>query len=545
LGSPHCAAIVLAAGVGLIGALALLRQNQSPRSCGVLVTFVCWYTYTALACLNGGHASPPTWWFATVPILAFLLCSARWGIVWTTASAVAVAAFWVMRVAGGEFPNELPPVRMLLLEGSGMLGLVFCTLGLAFTFKRIERNAFAALQNALDRAETADRAKSQFLANMSHEIRTPMTAILGYTELLRDGTSSPAVIVETIETIHRNGEHLLAIINDILDLSKIEAGQLVVERIACSPAELVREVVEFMRVRADAKRLRLVSQFEGETPGTIETDPTRLRQILFNVIGNAIKFTDRGSVCLRVHCVVAAGAGRRIEFEVSDTGIGMTPEQLQRLFTPFNQSDASTTRKYGGTGLGLAISRRLAEMLGGTMVAASRPGEGTTVCVALDAGRPSGDASRSIDAPAPGSAPSDAVAPSLPFAGCRFLLAEDAPDNLRLITHLLRKSGAEVTTAGDGRTAYDLALASHEHGLPFDVVLMDMQMPILDGYEATTRLRQAGYAGAIVALTAHSMDTDRTTCLKAGCDDYATKPIDRQRLFDALQRQLTRRIAVG
>ncbi len=420
-------------------------------------------------------------------------------------------------------------------------------------------------------AEAATEAKSRFLANMSHEIRTPMTAILGFADLLAEDVFSctacrictqcetRAKNREHIGTIKRNGEYLMQIINDILDLSKIEAGKLEVERIRFSPKHEVVEAVSLVRARAGAKRLSLEVEYVGPIPETIQGDPVRLRQILINLLGNAVKFTDEGLVRLVVRLVEASTEGQAprdgpdsavMQFDIVDSGIGMTPDQMGRLFTAFSQADASTTRKFGGTGLGLTISRRLAELLGGGVTVESKPGVGSTFRVTIATGPLDGikmlDASvtteqawsRGADS---GRAAEESAPNGRPSAGrlvARILLAEDGIDNQRLISFVLRKAGAVVMVVDNGQLAVDEALAAGEAGTPFDVILMDMQMPVLDGYEAARLLRKKGYSGPIIALTAHAMAGDREKCLQAGCDDYARKPIDREGLIAAIRKYL-------
>ena len=388
-----------------------------------------------------------------------------------------------------------------------------------------------ALEQFNEAAEAATQAKSEFLANMSHEIRTPMTAILGFSEILM-GSVMGREQLDAAATIKQNGEYLLGIINDILDLSKIEAGKLAIEHIPCSPCQILSEVFLLMRVPADAKNLPLEVEYNGPIPRTIQSDPTRIRQILINLIGNAVKFTEVGKVRLIASLLDAESEEPKLQLEVADSGIGMTEEQIAELFKPFSQVDSSTTRKHGGTGLGLAISKRLAEKLGGDISVTSAAGGGSTFTVTVATGPL--DGVKLIDKPTEAQFPIDSdakPAASRAQLDCRVLLAEDGPDNQRLITFLLKKAGADVVVADNGQIAYDLALAARDERTPFDVILMDMQMPVMDGYEATGKLREAGHTGPIIALTAHAMSTDRGKCVDAGCDDYLAKPIDHEKLI--------------
>jgi CheY-like chemotaxis protein len=330
--------------------------------------------------------------------------------------------------------------------------------------------------------------------------------------------------------IKRSGEHLLRLIDSILDLSKIEAGKLQIEPIHCSPVQVVAEVVSLMRAEAAAKQLTLKTELAHRLPKTVLTDPLRLRQVLVNLVGNAIKFTDQGEVRLAVRLNADSD---RLCFDVTDTGIGMNEEQIGKLFKPFSQVDNSSTRKFGGTGLGLVISKHLAKALGGSIEVRSEPGKGSTFSVTIDPGPLDAmpmveDAQEVAPAPPPTAQPTDADKTVL---HSRILLAEDMMENQRLICLLLIKAGADVITVENGQLAIDAVLAAREADAPFDLILMDMQMPVLDGYEATRQLRKLGYAGPIVALTAHAMTEDCQKCLDAGCNDYATKPIDRQKLL--------------
>jgi signal transduction histidine kinase/ActR/RegA family two-component response regulator len=395
-----------------------------------------------------------------------------------------------------------------------------------------QRLILASLHHARQAAEISRReaqagaqAKSDFLAMMSHEIRTPMTAILGFSdELLADAESSGQPRSSSaLRTIKRNGEHLLRILDDVLDAAKVESGKLQLELRPCSPAELADDVAELLRQRAEGKGLRLIVEPLPSAPATITTDPTRVRQILVNLVGNAIKFTEEGEVRVRV-----SGEAERAVFEVIDTGIGLSPEQQARLFEPFTQADSSLGRRFGGTGLGLSISRKIARVLGGNVTVESALGRGSTFRATIGSSAKGG---------APAAAPAAAETAASPLHG-RVLLAEDGADSRALIERVLRRAGLHVELAENGREAHAKAMSATLSGTPFDVVLLDIEMPEMSGHEAASALRADGYDGPIVALTAHGRESDREASLAAGCDDFATKPIDRAALLSLLARFL-------
>lgn len=420
------------------------------------------------------------------------------------------------------------------------------------TERRQRENELAELRQA---AEAANAAKSEFLANMSHEIRTPMTAILGYTDLLADEgelerETSGQQRSESIETIRRNGEHLLSIINDILDISKIEAGKMTIEQIPICTATALEDIQSLMKVKTVGKGIDLNIVQETPLPESIYSDPVRLRQILVNLVGNAIKFTELGGVTVRVSVDQSNLESPKLRFKVSDSGIGMSPEQVERLFSAFSQADASTTRKFGGSGLGLLISKRLAEMLGGDITVESSLGQGSVFTATIATGPLEGV--RMIDIPAETQpldgflsgkqvlrqAEIEAEVDIAPLVGLRIYLAEDGPDNQRLIRHHLKKAGAVVQVFENGLLCLEAltedgtAEGSLKADAPCDLVLTDMQMPVMDGYTLARTLREKGWSRRIIALTAHAMSGDEQKCIEAGCDGYASKPIDRQLLVD-------------
>ncbi|MCA9016297.1 MAG: response regulator, partial [Planctomycetaceae bacterium] len=380
------------------------------------------------------------------------------------------------------------------------------------------------LKSARETAKAATQAKSVFLANMSHEIRTPMTAILGFSEILQSAEISETDRSKAVQTIQRNGRHLLDVINDILDLSKVESGTIRLEKRKLNPVNLLLDVKELLEERAQANQNLLQLELRGAVPAVIQTDPTRLKQALVNLVGNAIKFTTNGTIRIRLEY---HSANDIISYRIMDTGIGISADSLHHIFQPFGQVDSSTSRKYGGTGLGLSITKRIAELLGGNVGLKTEYGTGSefTLSIAADT-LPDTPMLTSIDdSSATRSKPLEYSVNS-PLSG-RILLVEDGPDNQRLIRFILNKAGAEVTIAKNGVEGIKLALTAKESEDPFDLILMDMQMPVMDGYEATQTLRGLDYKGQIVALTALALKGDEERCLSAGCDGYLTKPIDR------------------
>ena len=389
------------------------------------------------------------------------------------------------------------------------------------------------LRRARDEAVAASSAKSAFLANMSHEIRTPLTSIIGFAELLLQPGTSNVDPQESLQTIIRNGRHLLEVIDDILDLAKIETRQVSIEKIDLALPELLRDLRALVAPRAEEKALELLIEPQLPLPPALRTDPVRLKQVLLNFLGNAIKFTARGSVTLSVSYLPEKPA---LRFTVSDTGIGISAEQLSKLFQPFSQADVSTTRRFGGTGLGLYISRQLATLLDGSIEVSSREGQGSSfqLEIALPAATPAKELLTSeedlLDYRHADFTISSIAVPDL---SGRVLLAEDGPDNQRLLSAYLRQAGLSAVVVGNGRDAVETALRQD-----FDLVLMDIQMPVMDGMAATRLLRATGYATPIVALTANVMKSDVQGYLATGCNDVLAKPVDRDTFYAVVARHI-------
>ena len=380
------------------------------------------------------------------------------------------------------------------------------------------------------KAEQANQSKSNFLSNMSHEIRTPLTAIIGYSEILSLDGADLEKNNKVVASILRNGRHLLQLVNDVLDISKIEANSFEVEFINVYPVEILSELDSVFYAKAASKNIQFKINYEFPVPQYIKSDPTRLKQILINLCSNAIKFTEQGEVVVDVSADLKKS---EIYFDVIDQGIGMKPDIIEKVFMPFVQADSSTTRKFGGTGLGLAISNELAEKMGGCLVCESVVNQGTRFTLSLPIGELDVaviDSQEQLE-----KNDSDVSADEIYKLSGRVLLAEDNPDNQKLISMFINKTGANVTIAMNGEEAVQKALLHN-----YDLILMDMQMPVLDGLEAVKKLRYSGYLKPVVMLTANVVEKNRQICLEAGADDFLSKPIETSMFFRTLNKYLSK-----
>ncbi len=395
-------------------------------------------------------------------------------------------------------------------------------------YKEVE----AELTNAKAEAEVANATKSAFLANMSHEIRTPLTAILGFSEILQDSTIGKEKKEDSLQVIQRSGIMLSNLINDILDLSKVEAGKIEVEKQNVPLKEIVEEVQSMFIPMAKEKNLTCTFDIDESIPQIISTDSLRLRQILVNLIGNAIKFTDHGSVKVSVELHTDSRGQRKIAFIIKDTGQGLSPDHIKKLFTPFTQANSSISRKFGGTGLGLILSKKLANALGGDIeLLESEFGVGSTFIVTIDPGNPPQVINQNWRLHS-GDVKKDENWKGI-FEGKKVLLVDDSPENRTIVSHYLKITGAHVDTQENGKDGVTAAM-THDYA----IVLMDIQMPEMDGFEAVKKLRSIGYNRPVVALTAYAMKEDRIKCLEHGFSDHVVKPIDRRQLIGIISRHL-------
>lgn len=497
--------VTLASAAFSLAAVGMLRLGRSASSVFWVLVVVTAARFLGATLVEDHLDWTMVMWFSLLPLLAALFGGFRFGA-YGLAIAVAGATLTLLLQHHHAFPRGPVPASVPVIRAAGFF---VSTFSVAAAF-----DALRAL--AIDRAEQGARSRTLFLANMSHELRTPMNGVIGITEILL-AEPQPESTRHQLELIQRSGQQMVALVNDILDLTRLESGRVAVERLPTSLSLIVSDVRALLQPIADNKGISLVSEVADDVPEAIVSDPTRVRQVLTNLAANAVKFTQSGRVTLTV-----SRRGPKLRCEVADTGIGMSPEVQRRLFQPFEQADVSYTRRYGGSGLGLALSQRLVVLLGGSLQVQSTEGVGTTMAFELP-----------VEVTAPLSA-----APPAPLTwrgqSRRVLLVEDNPLNRHVALALLEKCGCQTQVACDG----DEALTA-VHREPFDLVLMDCHMPNVDGFEATRRIRALGGTVGqvpIVALTASALAEDLSHCREAGMDDVLTKPLTLVALRQALER---------
>ncbi|MCU0697482.1 MAG: ATP-binding protein [Myxococcaceae bacterium] len=520
-GAAVSSTVLMLAGFPL--ALALRRglslEAHSNWSAAVMVVT------TLTSCLAERPADPTAVaYFAIVPCMAMLVqgpkAARAWFLVTLVATAL-VAMTWFVDVQPAWLPTASPLVRTVRL-----LALLVSLVGFAASFDTTRRQA-------LEAERRANEAKSRFLANMSHELRTPMNGLLGLTEVLLHSELTPAQR-EQLEVVHQSGQSMLALLNDLLDTSKVEAGKLTLERVEFDLHALLAELRTLQRTVAERKGLRLDLDVADDVPRVVRADPLRIRQVLGNLVSNAVKFTSAGAVTVRARVDDATTDVLRLALEVHDTGPGIATEVLPRLFTPFEQADASTTRRFGGTGLGLALSQQLAVAMGGRLHVSSTPGTGSVFTFVVPVARTRESAVVRVTSQLQEQAPAVNAPP--------VLVVDDNAVNLKVASALVQRAGYQVLTASSAREA--LALLSSTRVL---AVLMDCHMPDIDGFEATRKIRQLGASTSstpIIALTASTLPEDVRACRDAGMDAYLPKPTSLSAVAYLLER-VRRGQAVG
>lgn len=521
--------------LGLV--LSLVISRRAPRA-----TFFWWPGYLGFWIATaydlwgtGGINSPFLGVYLAIMLVVALFVQTAIRPRWVLAFIAVNLLGWF--AASGLFamppPRPIPPLYTLLTMGLLVGAMGSCLL----VYLRIEREMSAQiLQRAhelmetrteLAREESASSAKSTFIANVSHELRTPLGAILGFSDLLLASEGLDEERASLLRIIHKNGETLGKLVDDLLDISKIEAGKIEIAASDFRPLELLEDSTNLLSLPARKKSIRLSARSEGAVPPLLSADRLRTQQILINIVGNAIKYTDAGDVEIAMSFVTESDSRGTLQFKITDTGRGLSPEDQLKIFKPFSQVDVSVSREHGGAGLGLALSRKLARLMGGDVfIEASRRGGGSVFVFRLPV---------DLAAPAPTpSAPSSPPPKSLDLNGRRILVIDDTPDNRDLVCRYLRLAGAITKAVEDGVTGVQEALSGD-----YDAVLMDIQMPVMDGLQATRLLREGGFRRPVIALTAHAMKEDRQRCLASGCDEYLTKPIDSTLLVQTIQRLMT------
>ena len=508
---------------GVLGCVAVLVSQRLMANhvlSGNLLSLVSFSFGLAMTVVGGGMEAPALYWLPMTPLLAFVSVGSGSALLWLWLLMMTITGVYWVDVYGSGFPDLLPEPVMATRSLAHVLVMSVVVFAISFAWERGQQAFIEDLQDARDVARAADQGKSNLVAIVSHELRTPMNGVLGMLDLLRD-TELDDLQMRYADTARGAARSLLDILDDLLDRSRIDAGRLGLDEVSFRVMDVLESVENLVDLGGFGRSVPVHFDIGDGVDWTLHGDPRRLRQIINNLVGNALKFTDEGEVVVRAHGE-PVGDKMRVYLEVHDTGIGIPPERLPAVFDAFTQVDGSITRRYGGTGLGLSITRDMVEMMGGTIQAQSQPGEGTSFYVEI----PFGVATAAVV-----DEPTEPAAPRLWYGGVRVLVAEDNAVNQMVVRGFLQRHGVQPELVEDGEQAVFAAMAA-----PFDLILMDCEMPVMDGFAATEALRKQGYEGPIVALTAHASSTVRARCLASGMDGFLTKPIGTGALIKVLYR---------
>jgi two-component system, sensor histidine kinase and response regulator len=527
LGSPRGCVMIGLVGIAILASLTSLRFTKSAFLTGHLIAGSVFAVLIGLAMVTGGTGAPSLWWLPAVPIIGLILCGIPSGLVWAGLSCLASLVFLLLNEWDFPLAEDIGQDEMRLLTWAGTSGIVLCAFSLTLAFKLGEDAARLDIEAARVESEQANRAKSAFLANMSHEIRTPMNAVIGMTDLVL-GTELTRQQREYLNVVRQSSESLLSLLNDILDFSRIEAGNL---QLDCRPFDLHRCLGDTMKglgIQAFQRGLELISDIRPEVPRAVVGDSGRLRQIIVNLVGNAIKFTECGEVVLVVRCEASTEQEVYLQFSVTDSGIGIPEDKREVIFGLFEQADASTTRRFGGTGLGLAICSRLVQMMQGRIGVESEVGRGSTFRFAIQLGL-----ANERDVPR-------RKANAVTLRDTQVLVVDDNATNRRILQEILGSWGIKAVVLEDPHQAMGLLHHAHSIGEPYRLVLTDVHMPDVDGFMFAEQIRACPELSStiIMMLTSGDAPSDLTRCEQLKIDSYLLKPVKQSELLDEMLRVL-------